>query len=360
MESATVRHLRQGADGVRAAGRGAAVALAFAGVAIVLGSLMTWEWCPYAPCGGEGLVFPVFVDRSGIDVAAGVLTAEIGLLLGLAGIAAFRRGGMLSWRREASALAVLPPLILTTYVVWVHVLPHFGVSVGYGVYVVAGGSAVAAVAWRRLRPGDDASIASARARRVPFALLIAATALWSLAVLRHFPMRLEPLIYSVVLGALGVGMWPGRLRPRRLEAPLVGVGILLYGAFALVAIVAGASSLLLLEAAPLAVFVGLAASHVRWQLPPLDPPLLRGRLERTAARARLAMRSTSTLLFGALLLISVALLLSGMRAVAGFEVGRLSWIDPLPTATPTSLAMLVAGLAIGVAIAARLARARSA
>ena len=134
-----------------------------------------------------------------------------------------------------------------------------------------------------------------RAKRLPLVLLVAARCVWSFAVLDHFPVRLESLMYAVALYALGVGLWPGRLPLTPLEPQVVGFAIALYGAFAVAAILLGAGGLFLLEAAPIALVLGLGAVAIWRQLPPLEPPMLAGRLAAMAQRARVAMESTSAL-----------------------------------------------------------------
>jgi len=73
--------------------RGAAIGLAVGGIAVVLGSLMTWGTCPDTTCGAGGLAFFVLVPKSGIDFGLGYLTLGAGLVVTLVGLETLRLRG---------------------------------------------------------------------------------------------------------------------------------------------------------------------------------------------------------------------------------------------------------------------------
>lgn len=335
-------------------GRRAAVFLGLGGLAVLYGSSVTWDVCPKIPCEGPGGLLSLF-ERSGIEIGPGIVTAELGLLLAMIGVNAFRRGGTSPFRIEAVALAVSAVLAVAVYLVRTYILPEFFTyGPDLGVYVVAGGAVVAAFASWQLPRSDSSSRAWAEARRVPLALLVAGGAVWILALRGHLGVRIEPLAFALVLISLGVGLWPTGLPITRLKSVTVGVLIAIYGVLALGGIVLGQVGLLLLEAAPIVVAVallGLAVLELPTETPRAEGP--EGRID----GATTAIGTKSGLLVAGLILTGVALILLISRLLhAGGVWVRLSLIDDAPTDPQWLVWLLAAGLAIGTAIAVKLAR----
>jgi hypothetical protein len=144
--------VRGAADGIGGVARPlAALGLAFGGFAVIGGSFANWGVCPKIPCEGDFGLFSLF-ERSGIDFGPGVVTAMLGLLLALTGLYAIRRRGVLPFATLPLVAAALVLLIIGAYVVRVHFFPEFSIDgPSLGVYFVAGGGAIAAVASARLK-----------------------------------------------------------------------------------------------------------------------------------------------------------------------------------------------------------------
>jgi hypothetical protein len=337
-------------------GRRAALLLALGGLAIFFGSFATWDTCPNVPCGGERLVFFVFWDRSGMDVGPGLVTVEIGFLLAVAGSGAFRRRGTSPFRIEAIGLALLALLIVAAYSVRTYVVPEFRTTgPRLGPFLVVVGAIVAAAASARLRPPDRASRAWALARRPALTVLVVGMEAWLVGLSGYIGFRIEPLTCAVVLVALGVGLWPGRLAVTRVKPPTLGVLIVLYGALALIAALFSDVGPGLLEGFPFAVLFGIVVLRVL-ELP-VDTPQAGSSGGRTDA-ALATIGSTSGLRVAALLLTgaAMALLLGWLVAPQNLPL-RLYALEDLPY-DPAWLAwMLAAGLAIGGGMVIALVRA---
>lgn len=330
---------------------GAAILLLLCGLAILSGSLMGWDTCPKVPCEGS-FGFFVLWERSGMDVGAGVVTAEIGFLLTIVGVSVVRRRGVLPFRSEAIGLAFLALLTIAAYAIRTYVFREFSTyGPQEGLYLIAIGGLLAAIASARLRPSDQASRERELAHRPSLALLIIGMAAWAIGLSGHLGFRVELLAYAVVLVALGLGLWPGLLPGTRLRPTTAGLLLLLYGAFWLaVAPFAGAGRGPL-EAFPFAILLAVVAMRV------LDLPIATPRGEPSDSRVEAvltAMVSPSGLRVAALLLTNVTLVLLVARILLA---GRLPpWLYALegrPT-NPAWLAwLLVAGLVIagGTAIA---------
>jgi hypothetical protein len=320
---------------------------------VFLGSLATWDSCPNVPCGGEQLVFFVFWDRSGTVVGPGLITVEIGFLLAVAGSAAVRRRGTSPFRVEALGLALLTLLIVAAYSVRTYVVPEFRTTgPRAGLLLVVVGAIVAAAASARLRPPDLALRAWALARRPALALLVVGMDAWLVGLSGYIGFRMEPLTYAVVLVALGLGLWPGRLPATRVTPPAMGVIIVLYGGLALAAALFSDVGPGLLEAFPIAILVGIVVLRVL-ELPVETPQA--GSSEGRIDAALAAIGSTSGLRIAALLLTGAAmtLLLSWLLLPL-----RLYALEDLPY-DPVWLGwLLAAGLAIGGGLAAAVGRDR--
>jgi len=324
-------------------GRGAALGVAVGGLVVIFGSFATWDTCPKIPCEGNFGLFSL-MPRSGISIGLGVVTAELGLLLALIGVAALRRGGTSPFRAEAVALGLIVLLSAAIYLVRTYVVPEFSTRAGFGAGFVVGGAVLATIGGARLRPRDRSMRLWARARRPALALLLAGIAVWSLALAGLFGPRIEPISYAVILIALGVGLWPGRLPFTRLEPATMGTILIVYGAVSLAGIVLGDFALGLLEAAPIVVLVGVVLFGV------LELPVgtsyagqSTGRIDRAAA----AIRSKPGLMVAALLLTSVTVVLVIVRLLAGGDLYlRYVAIDRTPAHTPWLALSLAAGLAM--------------
>lgn len=328
--------------------RGAALLVALGGLAVLVGSFKTWD------IDGSGFFL---VPRSGIGIGLGVVTAELGLLLAAVGSMALRRRGMSPFRIEAIALALVALLAVAAYVLSAHVFPDFDTrGPRLGVFVVAGGAAMAAAASARLDPPDPVTRAWALARRFPLALLIGGMAFWGLAVSGNLGLSIEPLIYAVVLTSLGVGLWPGPVLRSRQTPPTIGLLIVIYGALSLIAIVFGGFALELLVAMPIVVLVVLVVlvAPAVLELPFETPPAgsAPGRTDTILA----SIRSTSGLMVAALLLTgaTIALLVARLLGTAGWFRGPIL-IDGPPD-DPAWLVCLAIGLAIGGGITIALRR----
>jgi len=142
------------ADGLKARAGGrqrSAIGLAIGGFAVLLGSFMTWSTCPDSSCGGGGGL-PSFFPMSGIEFGLGVVTAVLGILLVLAGVDAYRRGGVTPWSSAELLLSVVVLIVIGAHVITRHVMPvHPLHGPDIGAFVVVIGAAAAAVASGRLR-----------------------------------------------------------------------------------------------------------------------------------------------------------------------------------------------------------------
>jgi hypothetical protein len=339
----------------------AALFVALGGLALLYGSFDVWDTCPKIPCEGIGGLLALF-GRTGVEIGPGVVTAELGFLLAVTGLTAIRRHGTSPFRIEAIALALLALLAVAAYLVRTYGVPEFfAYGPDLGVYIVAGGAAVAAVASWRLRPPDRATRAWALAQRPALVLLIAGVAAWSLTMSGHLGVRIEPLTYALVLGALGVGLWPGRLPGTRLTPTTMAVLIVLYGALSFAGIVFGDLGLGLLQGAPVAVLIAFAVLAVL-ELP-IEAPQVGAAAGRIDA-AMAAIRSTTGLMIAALLLTGAAVVLLIARLVPAWSVAlRLALTDGPPPEPAQTALLLVAGLAIegglAIAVARRAKQARA-
>lgn len=333
--------------------RRAAIVVALGGLAVLLGSFVVWDTCPKIPCEGSSGLFSL-MPRSGFDIGPGVVTAEVGVLLVLTGVAAFRGGGTSPVRTEAIGLGGLAVLLVAAYLVRTYLVPEFLTDgPDLGPYLVAGGAAAAAIASARLRPPDQRTSAWWQARRAATALLVAGIAIWSLTMTGYFAVRIEPLTYAVVLVAIGIGLWPSRLPMTRVTPVTIGVLVVLYGAVSLAAIVLGDSSIVVLEAMPLVVLVGVALLGVMDL--PVETTQPGSSVERIDA-ALVAVRSIGGLLIAALILTGATLALLLVRLLAGGDLlFRLSLIGS-ESADAQWLVMVAAGLAIAGGIAITFAR----
>ena len=115
---------------------------------------------------------------------------------------------------------------------------------------------------------------------------------WLIGLSGYIGFRIEPLTYAVVLVALGVGLWPGRLPVTRVKPPTMGVIIVLYGALALIAALFSDVGPGLLEGFPFAILFGIGVLRVL-ELPVETPQAgsSGGRIDATLA----AIGSTSGL-----------------------------------------------------------------
>jgi hypothetical protein len=329
--------------------RGAALVLALSGLAMVVGSSLTWHY------DSSGILMSI-VAMSGFDLAHGLLVAEIGLVLTLVGLSAVRRAGASPFGADSFALAVVALLIVGAYAIQLYGGPVSDggpVSINYGqhlgVYVVALAAAMAAVASRRLRPANEAQRTWARQRRPALALLIIAAALWWLAVSGLLGSRAAPFTFAIVLLALAVGLWPTRLSATRVAPATIGVLMVLYGALALGAVVFWDVGPGHLAASPIALLVVVAVPAVL-ELP-VDTPWPRPNPDRIDIALR-AVVSTTGLKIAALLLTAVTVLLVGLAAIGfGDPLLRIRLIDDGQVAGADLLPMLVLGLAITGVIA---------
>jgi hypothetical protein len=247
--------------------RVAAMLLALAGLMVVYGSFATWDTCPKFPCEGSFGFFSL-LNRSGVDLGIGMITAELGLLLSIAGIAAFRRGGTSPFRTELMIAAGFTLAIVAIYLGRTFVFPEFlTYGPNLGVYVVAVGATMALLASSRLSPPDPSTRRWAKARRLPIALILAGVGVWALALGWHLGPDRLPLAFALFLIAVGVALWPATLPFTRLKPPTVGVLIAGYGAASLAAIVIGVADPWLLQAGPIVVLIGVLVIGV------LEPPL---------------------------------------------------------------------------------------
>jgi hypothetical protein len=134
--------------------RTAAFGLILGGVIVAVGSLATWDICPDSSCGDDGglLALMHLVDRSGIEVGLGIVTLVLGAALALVGLDAVRRGGWSPVRWLAVALALLAIAVAATFLGRTYA---FGESLmygpGVGIYLVAFGAVLAAIAGFRLQ-----------------------------------------------------------------------------------------------------------------------------------------------------------------------------------------------------------------
>jgi hypothetical protein len=331
------------------------VFVALGGLAVLVGSFVVWDTCPKIPCEGSFGLFAL-MPRSGLDIGPGVVTAEVGVLLVLTGVAAFREGGTSPFRTEAIGLGGLAVLLVAAYLIRTYLVPDFLTDgPDLGPYLVVGGAATAAIASARLRPPDLRTSAWWQARRAATALVVSGITIWSLSMTGYVAVGIEPLTYAVILVALGIGVWPSRLPMTRVKPVTIGVLVVLYGAVSLAAIVLGDFTIVLLEAMPLVVIVGVAVLGV------LDLPVATtqpGSSVEWIDAALVAVRSIGGLLLAALLLTGAMLALLLIRLLAAEDLlFRLSWLGGEPADAQWLVVMVAAGLAlaggIGVAFARR-------
>jgi hypothetical protein len=142
------------ADGLKARAGGrqrSTIGLAIGGLAVFLGSFMTWSTCPDSSCGGSG-GFPASFPMSGIEFGLGVVTAILGVQLALAGVDAYRRRGATRWWSVELLISVIVLIVIGAHLITRHVMPaHPLHGPNIGAIVVVIGAAAAAVASTRLR-----------------------------------------------------------------------------------------------------------------------------------------------------------------------------------------------------------------
>jgi hypothetical protein len=133
--------------------RYAAIAVLLGSFAVIVGSMTTWGTCSHAPCEGNFGLW-VLVERSGVSWGPGVITLALGIVLAAVAIDALRgraseRGW---WIGLSAAFSTLGMTLL--WVIRMYVLPEFFLyGPGFGLYLVALGALVAAIAspWLRVR-----------------------------------------------------------------------------------------------------------------------------------------------------------------------------------------------------------------
>ena len=131
--------------------RWAALALAAAGLVMLLGSLGDWVECSTTDCYGP---LQSFSEMSGLDVGYGVVTAIAGILLTAIGIDAIRRGGISPFGTLATLLACLGLVAVTLFVVDVYVFAdesmHLWGPPAFAAFLTGGGGLIALAAGLRL------------------------------------------------------------------------------------------------------------------------------------------------------------------------------------------------------------------
>jgi hypothetical protein len=136
----------------RDAGRGAALALAVAGLVTVLGSVMEWSQCASTPCDGNLMAIS---EWSGISVGYGLVTVIEGILLAAIGANASRHNGASRFGSAASLVAFLVLLTIGAFVIRTYVFrdetQHVSGLPQLGAVVSGSGGVVALIASLRLR-----------------------------------------------------------------------------------------------------------------------------------------------------------------------------------------------------------------
>jgi hypothetical protein len=134
------------------AGRGAALALAVAGLITVLGSVMKWSQCASTPCDGNLMAIS---EVSGISVGYGTVTAIAGILLAAIGIDASRHDGDSRYRSAASLIALLVLLTIGAFLTRTYVFrdesQHISGLPQLGAVLSGSGGLVALIASLRSR-----------------------------------------------------------------------------------------------------------------------------------------------------------------------------------------------------------------
>jgi hypothetical protein len=143
---------REATGALRTTGRRwAALALAAAGLVMLLGSVGDWVECSTTDCYGLLLSFS---EMSGLDVGYGVVTAIAGILLTAIGIDAIRRSGTSRFGTLATLLACLGLVAVTLFVVDVYVFAdesmHLSGPPAFGAFLTGGGGLIALAAALRL------------------------------------------------------------------------------------------------------------------------------------------------------------------------------------------------------------------
>lgn len=146
-----VRSPSDGRDDPRIWARRAALVLLLGGLVTLAGSFATWGDCAGYPCEGPLQLFFIF-ERSGVDFGPGLVTAALGLLIVILGIAA-TRGRRHAVRPEVPLIVASAALVVVgAYVVRVHVIPLYSVyGPREGVIFVVTGATAALIASVRLR-----------------------------------------------------------------------------------------------------------------------------------------------------------------------------------------------------------------
>jgi hypothetical protein len=131
--------------------RWAALALAGAGLMVLLGSFGDWVECSTTDCYG-GLMS--FSEMSGLDVGYGVLTAIAGILLTPIGMDAICRRGQSRFGTLATLLGCLVFVTVTLFVVDVYVFAdesmHLWGPPAFAAFLTGGGGLIALAAGLRL------------------------------------------------------------------------------------------------------------------------------------------------------------------------------------------------------------------
>ena len=132
--------------------RGAALALAIAGLGSLLGSFQPWALCTTTGCDG---FLQSFSERSGIAFGHGLVTAIAAILLVVIGIDALRRHGVTRWGTPATLLALVVVVTVIAFVIGVYVFADGSLHLSdggpsLGTYLAGLGGLIALVASLRL------------------------------------------------------------------------------------------------------------------------------------------------------------------------------------------------------------------
>jgi hypothetical protein len=139
--------------------RGAATALAIAGLVTLLGSMGPWALCTTTGCDG---FLQSFSEQSGIEFGHGIVTAIAAILLVAIGIDALRRHGVTPWGMPATLLALLVVVTFIAFVIGVYVFADGSLHLSdggpsLGAYLAGFGGVIALLASLRLQRASRSS-----------------------------------------------------------------------------------------------------------------------------------------------------------------------------------------------------------